>query len=279
MDNKGILFYSHNSIFFILIAFSFFNLIYCLIENFHFHRATKLNNGNFLLFSCNGMYELFPDLNTSKKYSSETNNNYEENIVHFLDKDGGYILYISYYKHYIFSREGNILKDYAYSLNSRSYYQYSVIPYTFLNGYLIYYLIYYQNSTTIIFQRFEYNYNTNIISHNSSKDFFYNLSIKNNNDKGFIACEIMKHENNNVIACFLGTSLNNNNNSINCIVFDYNFKIINISQTKTIGITNFYNIKSSLMTIDERKKALIVSKISHIDNENNKYFFFMLGMI
>ena len=265
MNDKRILLNSNISNFLFFVIFSFFNISYCLIENFHFHRATKLNNGNFLLFSCNGMYLLSPDLKTIILNSGVTKNNYEENIAHFLAEDGGYILYISYSNNYLFSQEGNFIKNYEYSLNKRNYYQYSIIPYKLENGYLNYYLIYFQNASTLIFKRFEYNLNTNNTSPNSNKDFFYNISPDNTNAKGFISCEIMRNKSINVIACFLGTSLNNNN-YINCTVFYYNFTVNNISQTQTGGINKFYNIKSSLMTIDGRKKVLIIAKINHVDN-------------
>ena len=122
MDNKRIILYSYNSNILFLLLFSFFNISYCIIDIFHFHRSTKLNNGNFLLFSCKGMYLLSSDLSTIIYNSSITIDNYQENIVHFSDKGGGYILYISRTNHYLFSQDGNFIKNYKYDLSNRYYY-------------------------------------------------------------------------------------------------------------------------------------------------------------
>ena len=133
---------------------------------------------------------------------------------------------------------------------------------------MYYYLIYYQNFTTIIFNRFSYDLiNNNFI--NSNSGYSYNLKTEKSVNN-IITCETMNLEKNDVYTCFLGTVLNNNY-SINCIIFDENFKVKNTTKTKTPGITNFYNIKSSLMTIEGRKKVLIVSSI-YLNKENSIFY-------
>ena len=68
---------------------------------------------------------------------------------------------------------------------------------------------------------------------------------------------------------FFATSLldNNNNNFINVTVFDpeKNFEIIQLTRTFTKNISSFYNLKSSVMTIDGRKRALACAMIK-LDN-------------
>ena len=68
------------------------------------------------------MYLLSSDLSTIIYNSSITIDNYQENIVHFSDKGGGYILYISRTNHYLFSQDGNFIKNYKYDLSNRYYY-------------------------------------------------------------------------------------------------------------------------------------------------------------
>ena len=95
MDNK------RKFLFFII--FSLFYLSYCYFENFHYHISTKLNNGNFLVFSCDGTYLIYSNFTTGILNSSISGGNYHENVAHFLSKDGGYILYINSNKHFLFS--------------------------------------------------------------------------------------------------------------------------------------------------------------------------------
>ena len=82
----------------------------------------------------------------------------------------------------------------------------------------------------------------------------------------------MKFKNANVITCFFGTNLNNNN-FINITVFDpeKNFEVIQSSRTTTKNIIKFHNIKSAVMTVDKRQKALICSIITI---ENSLYLFY-----
>ena len=82
----------------------------------------------------------------------------------------------------------------------------------------------------------------------------------------------MKDENNDVIACFLGTSYTSGNNFFDCIVLDSNFKNKKSSRTNTTGIKQIYNIKSSLMAIEGRKKVLIVAQI--LNSEDKEAFFY-----
>ena len=90
----------------------------------------------------------------------------------------------------------------------------------------------------------------------SPKDSLYN----------FITCQLMKYNNTNVITCFFATSLlnNENNNFINVTVFnpENNFEIIQSNVTNTKNISKFHNLKSSVMTVDGRTKALACAMIT-----------------
>ena len=260
MDIKRRLFYSYSLILFFII-FSIFKISYCNIDNFHYHISTNLNNGNFLVFSCDGTYLIYSNFTPGIFNASISGGNCCENLAHFSYNDGGYILYITSNTHFLFSSDGYFLASYPNDL-SKNYHQYSVVPH-YHSSYKYYYHLIHYNKTGIIFQNYYYNSNLNIISHINNN--FYYVS----NDFCSITCELMligKSE--DVIACFFGTSYTNNNNIIYCIVFNSNYNFIKSNCTRT-NINTFYNIKSSIMTSEGRNKVLIVAQILNSNSEES----------
>ena len=273
MDTIKTIFYSYNSKLLFLIFFSLFNISYFLTEKYHYHISTKLNNGNFMIFSCDGIYMITPNFNSFQLNTDIiSGDNYNENIAHFLDKDGGYILYVTSSRQYLFSQDGYFINYYSYSLPT-GFSRYSVIPKYLSNNYLYYYLIYYYNSTTINFKRIEYNLENDYFYTGGSYHYYYNHNLEDIDSNALITCEVMKHGKDDFIACFLASSLSNNNNKyINCIVFDFNLNVNKTSKTIYSGIKQFSKIKSSLMTIEGRKKVLIASHILDSQNKNNIFY-------
>ena len=224
-----------------------------------------------MVFSCDGLYLISPDFKIGKLNQSIQGSNYNDNIAHFLLKDGGYIIYIVNNNHFLFSSEGNFLQTFTSTGILRKFYNFAIVPYKHSQNNFYYFYIYH-NTTKIIFDEYIYYSNQNQISYN--KYYFYNLNIEQNNNYDFITCELMKNEDNNdAITCFLAyLDKNFNICYIDCFVFDSNLKYNKTSRTKTTIITKINNIKSSLMTIEGRKKVLIVAQILNCNNENSIFY-------
>ena len=101
--------------------------------------VTRLNNGNFLVFSSERTFVYDPTYTYASKYSGKVSyeTNYE-NIAHFSEEDNGYIIYISYVSHNIFFSDGTFYNSYNQVL-SKFYYDYSVIPYKDSYYFYVYY--------------------------------------------------------------------------------------------------------------------------------------------
>ena len=255
---KSISFFPH---FYLLIKFIFLFSIrksYSYILD-HNHITTRLNNGNFLIFTCNGKYTLSPAFIYYNQTTDISYNNYRENLAHFSEEDGGYILFISDQDHHFISPYGRLLKKYSFSLpSSYQYYDFfSVIPYSHINDYYYYYIIYKSSNTYFYFRKYSYCLQNNSIIETSYKGY------STDNSFDYITCQLMKYLSNNVIACFFTIPMGNNY-YINCTVFDSenNLEIIKTNRTTTSGIISFNNIKSAVMTIDGRQKALVCGALN-----------------
>ena len=218
-----------------------------------------------MVFTCNGIYTLDPYFNVLNTTNGLSYNNYKENIAHFSDEDGGYFLYISDYDHHFFSPYGKYLASYSHSL-SRYFYQYSVVPYNHIDSNYYYYLIYIESSD-IILRKFVFNSNNNIIS-------LVHTKTLNRTEYNFISCELMKFSNKKVIACFYPTYSNNSYYFI-CNVYDpeNNYEIIKTKISNSSEIKNVYSIKSSVMNIEQRQKALFCALIM----KNSTLFLYYIG--
>ncbi len=181
-----------------LISISFIKLILSYLDKAHLHTAIKLDNGNFIIFTGNGQYTM--DQAFKILYNRTTNVtgqlNYYDRAKQFSKEEEGYILYITNLNHYILNSYGNLL--FSTSISNALYnYDYSVIPYNYLKDELNYYIIYFYNSSQIIFKKYSYN---------STDENFQNEDFYSNNvyghENNFISCQLMKYSNEKFISCF-----------------------------------------------------------------------------
>ena len=232
------------------------------------HGLIKLVNSNFLLISCKRKYILDSAFNILDGLSSDDvlGGSYQyETLISFPEEDGGYIIFISRGRQYILSPNGNLLNsDSLYQTSNINYYFYSIVPFQFSNDDELQYLyIYFESINSIKFDK--YSYNITSAQFKKQNGIYSSQNFFNYINNGLITCQLMKYSHKNVIACFFVVNdINNSNNQfINCTVFDPdNFLIINSTKSKINGITNFYDIKSQIMTLEERTKALICSTVS-----------------
>ena len=243
--------------FLIYIFYININLIYSYIKYKGFWEAIKLENGNFLFLSENGLYTLDPTfqiLNYTDKV--ELNNISYTTIKQFKREDGSNILIITKSNHYILNSDGNLL--YTKIINgSLDKFQSSVIPYSHSRNVFSYYIIN-NDKPNIIFRKYSYN---------STDEYFeirdFNLINASEIYNNYITCQLMKNINENVISCFFPTIINDEY-YINCTVFkaEENFEIIKTSQLKIEGKIKT-GLKSEVMSTDDRKKVLLIFYINY----------------
>ena len=245
-----------------------FTLIYSHLTNAHYHVSVKLDNGNFIIFTCNGQYTL--DKTFKNVYNHTTsvtgNGNYYDRVKQFSKEEEGYILYITNYNHYILNSYGNSFASSSISKDLYNYY-YSVVPYDHSKNCLSYYIIFFNNNQ-IQFTRYLYN-----ITKNNFQSYLYNSNNINGKTNNLITCQLMKYSNEKTISCFFLTYLGGEY-FLNCSVFESerNFNISRTSQIK-VNSSSFYRIESEVITNNEREKALIVLYIQY----NQKYCLFYAG--
>ena len=251
--------------FLIYIFYININLIYSYIKEEGYWEAIKLENGNFLFLSHNGLYTLDPTfqiLNYTDKV--KLNNNFYTTIKQFKREDGSNILIITQSNHYILNSDGNLLYTrIIYGNNDK--FKSSVIPYSHSRNVLSYYIIN-NNKTNIILRKYSYN---SINENFENRDFnFINSSEINDN---YITCQLMININENVISCFFPTSINDEN-YINCTVVkaEENFEMIRTTLLKIEGSLSD-GLKSEVMSTDGKQKVLIIFFI------NNNQFLFYAG--
>ena len=253
--------------FIIYIFYINFTLIYSHLTNAHYHVSIKLENGNFIIFTCNGQFTL--DQEFKKVYNHTTtvtgNGNYYDRIKYF-SKEDAYILYITNYNHYILNSYGNLLASSSISKDMYNCY-YSVVSYSHLKNWLLYYIIFF-DSNQIKFIRYSYNITKN--NYQSYNHYSKNINGKTNS---LITCQLMKYSNEKVISCFFLTYLNNNY-FLNCSIFksEENFNIFRTSQIK-INASSFDRIESEIISNNEMGRALIVLYIQY----NQRYCLFYAG--
>ena len=228
-------------------------LIYSYITVGEYWEAIKLKNGNFIIFSKNGLYILDPAfqiLNHTTEIKME--DNFYSAIKQFTKEDEDYILIITFNNHYILDSYGNIL----YTNIERTLFDKwssSIIPYNHLKDKFYYYIVHFKNQNQIIFKQYSYNFTNKTLQ---TKDFYFNNTY--GNEDMFITCQLMRYSNENVISCFFN-NLINNENFINCTVFkpEKNFEVIQTSKLKIEGI-KYFSIISEVMSTDDRQKVLIL---------------------
>ena len=254
--------------FIIYIFYINFTLIYSYLANAHYHESIKLDNGNFIIFSCKGQFTLDPAFKILYNITNNVigNDKTYDRVKQFSKEEGGYILYITDTNHYILNSYGNLLTSRSISKSIYNHY-YSVIPYNLLINRLNYYIIHFNNSQ-IVFIKHSYYINNNNSGYFSEASYIINGYTNN-----LITCQLMKYSNEKVISCFFLTYLNDEY-FINCTVFksEDNFEVFRSSQIK-IEASSFYRLESEVLLDKERQKTLVMLYITY----NNKNCLFYGG--
>ena len=196
-----------NNMFFLNIYL--FLLYFCLCEtDFDYNRKKRLNNGNYLIMSTQGIYLYNEYFNRKKNltiFESRLANSiseiYSSDIDQFLSEDNGYIICLIKNETYFLSRNGTLLQHITLDYIIETLY-YNIIPYGYLNN-EYYYVIINIESQKIMIREYIYDSSNNNI--NFKKSYIYNVSEVT---KEGITCELMYYnihnKDNKVITCFYG---------------------------------------------------------------------------
>ena len=188
-------------------------LIICIYNSicttdFDYQLEKRLNNGNYLIMSSEGIYfynELFNMKQTIVKFGSRLagsqNDMNSADIAQFLSEDGGYIICLIINKVFIISKSGEYLYNFTLDYIQDNH-GYQIIPYKKDGNSHHYFAILTSEIDSI--KRIDirtYIYDSN--ANNVDFGGYYNYTLSNNIEK-YIACELMKYENEKVIFCFYG---------------------------------------------------------------------------
>ena len=194
----------HMSLYFFIICFSF-----CLCDedrntDFDYQLKKRLNNGNYLILSTQGIYLYNEEFTVKKEVkvfeSRLVEHNYEiysADIAQFLKEDHGYIICLMLNETYIVSKSGEFL--YHFSLDfTKIRVGNKIIPYGHLdNNY--YFAILTLENKIIHIRKYIYNSQDN----RAQFDNYYHYSCPQS-EYNYLACELMKYNGQNVIYCFYG---------------------------------------------------------------------------
>ena len=149
--------------------------------------AIKLENGNFLIFSGNGLYTLDPTFQILN-YTDEVKiiNNFYTTIKQFTKEDGSYILIKSFKNDYILNSEGNLLYIINDNINMNIW-SYSVIPYNHSRDVFNYYIIYFKDNQMILNKNSYYSKSETL----ESQYFNFNNTYELYDDS--ITCQLMTY--------------------------------------------------------------------------------------
>ena len=184
----------------------FYNSI-CTQTDFDYQLKKRLNNGNYLIVSTQGIY-LYNDQFNSRKDIKIFNSRlvygnidiYSADIAQFLPEDNGYIICLLLNETYILSKNGeyqtNFTLDYIQKKQGHK-----IIPYGNDGNNHYYFVILYieQNARLINIKKYIYDSASNNIEYGG----YSSLTIPINAMQ-YISCELMKYLNEKVIFCFYG---------------------------------------------------------------------------
>ncbi len=102
-----------------ILLFEFLSLLYSNQKEIEFPFLFRLNSGNYLMLSDNGIYIFNPTISArlnvksfdSKKYRRHADS-YSTNIAQFLSEDNGYIICLIQNMQYLISKNGIYLTEY-----------------------------------------------------------------------------------------------------------------------------------------------------------------------
>jgi hypothetical protein len=178
--------------------------IFCVNTDFDYHRKKRLNNGNYLVMTTQGIY-LYNEKFNSKvdievfdsRIIKGNDELYSSDIAQFSTEDNGYIICLIKNETYFLSKKGELLQHITLDyIIYRSYY--NIIPYG--HSYNEYYFVIItldEPSHTIVIRKYKFNALNNEINFIQSYDYEVASGIKES-----ITCELMNSLGDKVIACF-----------------------------------------------------------------------------
>ena len=132
------------------ILFSNSHLLIAIIINilisfslaYDYRLVTRLNNGNFLIFTSQRTFIYDPTYHYITFSASIIYNRDEDNIAHFSEEDNnGYIIFTSSFNLYIYFSDGTSYTSISHNLVLK-YYDYSVVPYKHFNDSYFFHIYY-----------------------------------------------------------------------------------------------------------------------------------------
>ena len=209
MKNQIIVFMRHLQIYPIIIyvfIIYFYNSI-CTQTDFDYQLKKRLNNGNYLIMSTQGIYLYNDQFNSRKDIkifdSRLVNGNgeiYSADIAQFLPEDNGYIICLLLNETYILSKNGEYQTHFTLDYTKKRQ-GYKIIPYRNDGNNHYYFAILYilENGNIINIKKYIYDSASNSIEYGGYSSLSIPISAKE-----YIACELMKYLNEKVIFCFYG---------------------------------------------------------------------------
>ena len=194
-------------IYFSIFIFCFYFIEYLELKtDFDYHRIKRLNNGNYLIMSTQGIYIYNEEFNSkidltifSSRLLESHNNLISAVIEQFSIENNGYIICLIKNETFFLSRKGVLLRnktlDYIiYNSN------YNIIPIR-QSGNQYYYVIINIENNAIYIRKYVYNSSNNEIY---LEEIHIN-TISQTDIKNAITCQLMGSNYEKVIICFFGT--------------------------------------------------------------------------
>ena len=187
-----------------VLIFIFHFIVTICISDFDFHRKKRLNNGNYLVMTTQGIYLYNEKFNTkidlivfNTRIIESNWEMYMSDIEQFSSEDNGYIVCLIKNETYYLSKNGKVLQHITLDYITKNLF-YNIIPYGHLyNEY--YYVIINIESQKIMIREYIYDSSNNNITFKESYSYDVNGGAKEG-----ITCELMYYLDSKVIACFYG---------------------------------------------------------------------------
>ena len=241
---------NHFQFFFNIFIILKFSIYFSLSINIGEYPYTKrLNNGNYIILSSTNIAIVdstltieINNIDLQGSVYSERADTYSTIAEQFLERDDEYIVAILKQTIYIFSKEGELLKqEYISSINQQLIHSIVPISHTLNNYYFAIIFLGTESSSydKIIIRKYTFNSNSNTLTLNSqdisfeTKDSYNNAFIFLNS----ISCKLMFYNSNNIINCIY---INDNNLGSTLFNADDNFNTISSKPTKIISSPSTY---------------------------------------
>ena len=250
---------------FLIILFIFlkrFNISCSIIQTGKYPYVKRLNNGNYIILSGNNITfvddsftQIINTLNFDSNIFSATEDIESSIVSQFKAKDNGYVIAVLFTTLYIFSSNGEYIKDISLSSYINGKYSCSVVPNSHSgNNYVLTFIYALSDSSiadscnNLIFRKITFNPSIPTITISEDSSIFSPLIYISNKFRPFFSCEIMKKKEEEYIACSYG-----NNDKVLFSIFDIN----NYKENKTI-ISNYGSNSVKLIVLPDSKEDSII---------------------